>query len=74
MRSPASGQRLLGAGMVWNMIITDPAAQDGMVDLSMVCARLKGLAKCDGQGPVFEESDVRNAIRESSTEDRDELI
>ena len=46
----------------------------GLVDVGDVCERLKNCAKCDGQGPVFEEGDVRRVIEESVAGGSDELI
>jgi AP-1-like factor len=73
--SPDSGERLLAAGATWDYIQQHELFQKGLVDVGDVCERLKKLARCDGQGPVFEESDVRMAIKESAVAGgRDELI
>ena len=70
-----SGEPLLGAGATWDYIQAHELFQKGLVDVGDVCERLKKLARCDGQGPVFQESDVRKAISESAVAGgRDELI
>lgn len=73
--SAESGERLLAAGATWDYIQKHELFQKGLVDVGDVCERLKKLARCDGQGPVFDESDVRVAIQESAVAGgRDELI
>jgi AP-1-like factor len=73
--SADSGERLLAAGATWDYIQQHELFQKGLVDVGDVCERLKKLARCDGQGPVFEERDVRLAIKESAVAGgRDELI
>lgn len=73
--SAESGERLLAAGATWDYIQQHELFQKGLVDVGDVCERLKKLARCDGQGPVFEERDVRMAINESAVAGgRDELI
>lgn len=44
------------------------------MDVGDVSERLKGRARCDGQGPVFEESVILDAIHASSGSGRDELL
>ncbi|TGZ78073.1 hypothetical protein EX30DRAFT_310460 [Ascodesmis nigricans] len=61
--SPATGERLLAAGAAWEMIICHPLYVQGKVDIVAVGERLKGVARCDGQGPVFEERDVLEAVQ-----------
>ena len=73
--SADSGERLLAAGATWDYIQQHELFQKGLVDVGDVCERLKKLARCDGQGPVFEERDIRMAINESAVAGgRDELI
>ena len=73
--SPDTGERLLAAGATWDYIQAHDLFQKGLVDVGDVCERLKKVARCDGQGPVFEESDIRKAIEESAVAGgRDELI
>lgn len=69
-----NGERLLNAGATWDMIQASDMFKRGLVDVGDVCERLKHMAKCDGQGPVFEEADVKGAIEESVAGGTDELI
>ncbi|KAF2786988.1 hypothetical protein K505DRAFT_367757 [Melanomma pulvis-pyrius CBS 109.77] len=58
----------------WDLIQSHPLVKQGLVDIADVCERLKGSAKCDGHGPVFEESAVWRAVEESRRGGGDELI
>jgi AP-1-like factor len=69
-----NGERLLAAGATWDYIIGHDLFKKGMVDVGDVSLRLKHLAKCDGQGPVFEESAVLEAIEQSVASGSDELL
>lgn len=70
-----TGEQLLGAGATWDYIQAHELFRKGLVDVGDVCERLKKMARCDGQGPIFLESDVRQAISESAVAGgRDELI
>ncbi|EXJ88551.1 hypothetical protein A1O1_05481 [Capronia coronata CBS 617.96] len=70
-----TGEQLLGVGATWDYIQAHELFRDGLVDVGDVCERLKKMARCDGQGPIFLESDVRKAIAESAVAGgRDELI
>ncbi|OAP64023.1 hypothetical protein AYL99_03250 [Fonsecaea erecta] len=70
-----TGEPLLGAGATWDYIQAHELFRKGLVDVGDVCERLKKMARCDGQGPIFLESDVRRAIAESAVAGgRDELI
>lgn len=70
-----TGEPLLSAGATWDYIQAHELFRKGLVDVGDVCERLKKMARCDGQGPVFQESDVREAIVESAVAGgRDELI
>lgn len=69
-----TGERLLAAGATWDYIINHPLYARGMVDVGDVSERLKEVAKCDGQGPVFEERDVIDAIEKSVASGSDELL
>ncbi|KAF3133219.1 hypothetical protein TWF703_007062 [Orbilia oligospora] len=55
---PETGESLLGAAAAWDLITNDPLYIDGQVDIQAVSEFLKPKAKCDGQGPVFPESEV----------------
>lgn len=68
------GERLLAAGATWDYIIQHPLFIKGYVDVGHVSERLKGVAKCDGQGPVFEESAILDAIEKSVASGSDELL
>jgi AP-1-like factor len=68
------GERLLAAGATWEVIVNHELFKRGLVDVSAVSERLKPQAKCDGQGPVFEESAILEAIELSVAENSDELI
>ncbi|KAL1865072.1 hypothetical protein Plec18167_009541 [Paecilomyces lecythidis] len=72
--SEETGERLLDAGATWDLIQQHEMFKRGLVDIGNVCERLKGVARCDGQGPVFEESHIRKAIEESVAGGSDELI
>jgi AP-1-like transcription factor len=70
-----TGEPLLGAGATWDYIQSHELFKKGLVDVGDVCERLKKVARCDGQGPVFQENDVRQAIVHSAVAGgRDELI
>lgn len=62
------------ASQTWDLIHSHPLVRQGLVDIADVCERLKGAAKCDGHGPVFEESTIWQAIEESRRSGGDELI
>ncbi|KAH9883654.1 hypothetical protein F4778DRAFT_801230 [Xylariomycetidae sp. FL2044] len=68
------GERLLAAGATWDYIINHPLFKEGRVDVGDVSERLKSQAKCDGQGPVFEERAILEAIKESVASGSDELL
>ncbi|KAK7917025.1 bZIP transcription factor [Apiospora marii] len=69
-----AGERLLAAGATWDFIISHELFKRGLVDVGDVSERLKSQAKCDGQGPVFEERAIVKAINESVASGSDELI
>jgi hypothetical protein len=62
------------ASQAWDLIQSHPLVKQGLVDIADVCERLKGAAKCDGHGPVFEESTIWQAVEESRRSGGDELI
>lgn len=66
--------REVPATQAWDVIQAHPLVKQGLVDVADVCERLKGAAKCDGHGPVFEESTIWQAIEESKRCGGDELI
>lgn len=56
------------------MIQSHVLVKEHLADVGDICERLKGHARCDGQGPVFEEGRVLAAIKESVAGGNDELI
>ncbi|KAI1405154.1 hypothetical protein F4819DRAFT_30885 [Hypoxylon fuscum] len=70
----SGGERLLAAGATWDYIINHEMFKKGLVDVGDVSLRLKSQAKCDGQGPVFEERVILQAIVESVASGSDELL
>jgi hypothetical protein len=68
------GERLLAVGATWELIINHDLCKRGLVNISQVSERLRPQAKCDGQGPVFEEGAIIEAIEQSINHDSDELI
>jgi len=66
--------REIPADKTWDLIQTHPLVKQGLVDIADVCERLKGAAKCDGRGPVFDEAIVWAAIESSRRSGGDELI
>ncbi|KAI5816318.1 hypothetical protein BZA77DRAFT_62808 [Pyronema omphalodes] len=72
--SPGTGEKLLGAGAAWDLIICHPLYEQGLVDIEDISDRLKCMARCDGQGPVFEESIILDAIQASAGSGKDELF
>lgn len=73
MTSP-KGERLLAAGAAWDLIVGHELSQRGLVDVGVVSEKLKKFARCDGQGPVFEEGLVIQAIESSAASGSDELM
>lgn len=69
-----NGEKLLNARATWDLIQASDMFKRGLVDVGDVCERLKHVAKCDSQGPVFEEGAVRGAIEDSVAGGTDELI
>lgn len=69
-----SGERLYAAGATWDFIIGHDLYKKGLVDIADISNRLKHKAKCDGQGPVFDEKTILEAIEESVASGSDELI
>lgn len=68
------GERLLAAGATWDIMMKHDLVKRGLVNIMQVSERLRPQAKCDGQGPVFEESAILEAIELSAAENSDELI
>ncbi|KAF2856526.1 hypothetical protein T440DRAFT_411483 [Plenodomus tracheiphilus IPT5] len=72
-RCPGQG-REVPASQAWDVIQSHPLVQQGLVDVADVCERIKRSTKCDGHGPVFEESTIWQAVEESRRCGGDELI
>ncbi|PNY26432.1 Fluconazole resistance protein 3 [Tolypocladium capitatum] len=68
------GERLLAAGATWDFIISHDLYKRGLVDVADVSERLKNLARCDGQGPVFSEQAIIGAIEQSVASGSDDLL
>ncbi|KAJ5276721.1 hypothetical protein N7524_002874 [Penicillium chrysogenum] len=71
---PITGEKLLDSRATWDLIQKHELFERGQLDIGDVTERLKGMSQCDGQGPAFKESQVRQAIEESAAAGRDELI
>lgn len=69
-----AGEKLLAAGATWDLIVNHDLYKRGLVDVGDVSDRLKNQAKCDGQGPVFEEAAILAAIEQSVASGSDELM
>ena len=69
-----AGERLLAAGATWDLIISHELFKRGLVDVGDVSERLRTQARCDGQGPVFSERAILEAINESVASGSDELL
>jgi AP-1-like factor len=69
-----SKSKEIPAAQAWDYIQSHSLVKQGLVDIADVCERLKGMAKCDGHGPVFEESTIWQAVEESRRSGGDELI
>lgn len=69
-----SGERLYAAGATWDYIIGHEYYKKGLVDIADISNRLKHQAKCDGQGPVFEERAIIAAIEETVASGSDSLL
>lgn len=68
------GEKLLAAGATWDLIVSHELFKRGLVDVADVSERLKNQAKCDGQGPVFEERVIIEAIEQSAANGSDSLL
>ncbi|KAF1952670.1 hypothetical protein CC80DRAFT_495183 [Byssothecium circinans] len=73
-RAAAPGRKEVPASQVWDLIQSHELVRQGSVDIADVCGRLKGAAKCDGHGPVWEVAVVRAAIEGARRCGGDELI
>ncbi|RKU45407.1 hypothetical protein DL546_005432 [Coniochaeta pulveracea] len=69
-----AGEKLLAVGAAWDLITSHELFKRGMVDVADVSERIRHQAKCDGQGPVFEESTILQAIEESAAAGSDDRL
>ncbi|KKA27903.1 hypothetical protein TD95_004198 [Thielaviopsis punctulata] len=69
-----SGERMYAAAATWDLIVNSEYFKRGMVNIQTVSDHLKTQARCDGQGPVFCESDIQRAIMASLNTEADELL
>ncbi|OCK77038.1 hypothetical protein K432DRAFT_130083 [Lepidopterella palustris CBS 459.81] len=74
LSAPEKGGKELPAQATWDLIQSHPLVKQGLVDIADVCERLRGMARCDGHGPVFEERAVWRMVEESRRGGGDELI
>ena len=65
---------LLSAAATWDLVQSHPLFKQGLIDIGDVFERLRGLAKCDGQGPAFEEADIIRVVEGARRGGGDELI
>lgn len=69
-----NGDRLYSAGAAWDLIAGHDLVLKGAVNIANVSEILKHQAKCDGQGPVFEERAIMRAIEMSTADTSDALL
>ena len=72
--NPATGMRLFTAGETWDYIQRHELYEKGLIDIGDVCEMLKTFAKCGGQGPTFEEADIKRAIEKSVVSPQNGLL
>ncbi|KAK0390909.1 hypothetical protein NLU13_0412 [Sarocladium strictum] len=68
------GEKLFGAAATWDYIINHELFKAGLVNIGEVSTNLNHRAKCDGQGPVFAESTILDAIQLSVASGSDDLL
>ncbi|CAG5158235.1 uncharacterized protein ALTATR162_LOCUS5051 [Alternaria atra] len=66
--------REIPVAQAWDFIQSHPFVKQGLVDIAIVCERLRWAATCDGHGLVFEESLIWQAVEESRRIGGDGLI
>lgn len=69
----ATGERMYAAAATWDLIVSSEYFKRGMINIQTVSEHLKTQARCDGQGPVFCESDIDRAIMASMNLDDERL-
>lgn len=68
-RDKTTGERLLDVGATWELIQQHEYFKFGRLDLVNMCELLRKSVQCDGQGPVFDETSIFDAIESSVTAD-----
>ena len=68
------GEKLFGAAATWDFIVNHDLYKAGLVNIGDVSQNLNHRAKCDGQGPVFAESTILDAIQQSVASGSDDLL
>ncbi|KAM3502728.1 hypothetical protein MY11210_008980, partial [Beauveria gryllotalpidicola] len=68
------GERLLAPGATWDLIVSHELYKRGLVNVSLVSEKLRDKARCDGQGSVFPESAIIEAIMQSVGSGSDDLL
>ncbi|KAF4510130.1 hypothetical protein G6O67_002044 [Ophiocordyceps sinensis] len=69
-----SDERLLAVDAAWDFIISHDLYKRGLVDVGDVSERLRNMARCDGQEPVFPESTILHVIEQSVASGSDDLL
>ena len=57
----------------WDLVLSHPLVQQGLVRVVDVCERLRGAVKCDGHGSVFKEITIWQVIEDLRQSGGDEL-
>ncbi|KZZ94685.1 Yap1 redox domain protein [Beauveria brongniartii RCEF 3172] len=68
------GERLQAPGATWDLIVSHELYKRGLVSVSMVSEKLRDKARCNGQGLVFPESAINQAIMQSVASGSDDLL
>jgi AP-1-like factor len=70
-----SRTRKLTPHAAWEILQSHPLFARGALDISLVCERLKRLARSDDVtgGPMFDEDEVRAAVEEMVRDGEDDL-
>ncbi|KAI5297700.1 hypothetical protein KEM56_004605 [Ascosphaera pollenicola] len=71
---PETGEKLLTAGAAWDLIVQTLESRGLSLDVQGIYAKLSLHTRCDGQGPVIQESKVKEAIEQSVLEGQEEMI
>lgn len=71
---PQTGEKLLTAGATWDLIVQTLEQRGLDLDVQGIYEKLRLHTRCDGQGPVIQESKVKEAIEQSTLEGQDEIM